>query len=120
MINFLCLFSLAISLVSGSKFVYEKHHRLVPRQLSFCSANGAYTAGNGNPNPSLSPIFNQSGDSFLETFVSPTDGWLCHLSIGIANLSTAAQFNLSIYDNTTAQTDIVNGTAIAIANSTTL
>jgi hypothetical protein len=112
---------LASSIVSGREFAFMPSgsdglaRALYRRDVTaVCSNNGTYAAGSMTDFASA-PSLQVRDDAYLQAFVSPRNGNLCTLSVLIKKPASEAVATLRLYDDTTPQISIVNGTAKEIA-----
>ena len=110
---------LAASVVSGREFAFMPsgsiERALYRRDVTaVCSNNGTYAAGSMTDFASA-PSLQVRDDAYLQAFVSPRNGNLCTLSVLIKKPASEAVATLRLYDDTTPQISIVNGTAKEIA-----
>ena len=113
---FVATASASLDYVSYSPYSALSSHALYKRQTVTCDNQGIYAAGSSNDFASA-PSLDQQDDAYLQAFVSPKAGFLCTLSISVKSPSTEAKATLRLFDDTTAQIAIVNGTASSIASS---
>ncbi len=113
---------LAPSLVAANEFAFmpsgsygELTRALYRRDVTaICSNNGTFAAGS-NTDLTTAPALQVRDDAYLQAFVSPRNGNLCTLSILIKKPSAETVATLRLYDDTSPQISIVNGTAKEIA-----
>lgn len=120
-VNFYAVMTLlASSIVSGREYAFMPSTDGLARALSrrdvtaVCSNNGTFAAGSMTDFASA-PLLQVRDDAYLQAFVSPRNGNLCTLSVLIKKPASEAVATLRLYDDTTPQISIVNGTAKEIA-----
>jgi hypothetical protein len=96
-------------------------HQLFRRDsnvVSTCPNEGTFAAGSSSDFAS-SPVLKVAGDAYLQAFVAPKSGFVCTLAISIQEPPAQVKATLRLYNDSTPQISIVNGTGVAQTSVTT-
>jgi hypothetical protein len=94
-------------------------HQLFRRDIvSTCPNEGTFAAGSATDFAS-SPVLKVAGDAYLQAFVAPKSGFICTLAISIQEPPAEVKATLRLYNDSTPQISIVNGTGVAQTSVTT-
>jgi hypothetical protein len=102
-------------------FPFARESVLIKRNLGnglVCPGETTFAAGTNTFVNSLA--LNVENDAYLQSFIAPLDSTLCSLSFSIDKPSSDVSVKLDIYDDTTAQINVVNGIATPVASVSTV